>query len=148
MGKVTLGTGYDGSVISILDISSSGVLFEAEETIDSGSPIVVELGETTAHQARIVWKTGKFHGAEFEHRLDARGLQRLLASSAVVWPNCEDQGALPARGLDTAPTTQEVACTNVGPEEKLPFAKRLRIITGITFGLWVFIGSIIRLAAA
>jgi len=59
-------SGTNGTVdVLILDLSSSGMLVQADAPLEQGEVIEVELPETGVCEARVVWSSSKFFGCSF-----------------------------------------------------------------------------------
>jgi hypothetical protein len=135
-----LGGGPQPATLTILNVSTSGLLIETEEALKVGSCLVVELPDDICKICKTVWTSGKIHGAAFADGLNDEELQHLISSRPVFLPSFGNAGSA-SNGNLQAPTSQLEDNHPTDDGEKLPPSTRIAIIVGATTGLWALIGA-------
>jgi len=139
-----------GASVVLHDISSTGLLFEADPGIGVDAQIMFDVAGVGALATRTVWTNGSFYGAEFITPLSHDQLKAVLLESKVVWPEFApppfyDIEQLRSRRGRTDPVIEEVWAEPIqgeGLEEdgpKLPVARRIQIVLGLSLLLWAAI---------
>lgn len=132
--------------LTILDLSTSGVLLATDQPLRAGSCLIVEMPGETSKICKTVWNSGKLHGATFSEPLSQSELHDLVRSSSLAWPSF-GSGAHPASSEQPAdPLSEIVDDPGVDEGEKLPAAIRMMIIVGTSAAMWATIGVGIWLA--
>lgn len=145
-GAMWLDYGPNAHEFTVLEVSASGFLIETDQHLPANASIIVELPDSVAKICRVVWASGKFHGATFSEPLSVSELQRLIAASPDVWPNLEDDSPpAPLASLTSSPHHHREDY-EPDSDEKLPLVIRARIIAGSATFLWAVIGSVVWLA--
>lgn len=140
LGARWLDGGPEAQSLTILDLSSSGILLETDQALETGSHLIVEISGEVAKICKIVWASGRLFGATFSEALSDAELQGLISSSSVVWPRfgAGTQAAPIKRPVHPSP--EDLDDRRVDEEEKLPVAMRFMIIIGVSAALWALIG--------
>ena len=148
-----------GIAVTLHDLSRSGLLFEADATIERDAEIMLDIPGIGPVAARPVWTNGSFYGAEFAKPLTPDHLKAALSESRVVWPQFArsldvEQITLrraPPGEEDTQPGTEAPALDGIedegrnawsghaeiaDPDPKFSLPVRIRIIVGLTLALW------------
>lgn len=150
-----------GMAVTLHDLSYTGLLFEADTSIDRYAEIMLDIPGIGPVAAYVVWTNGAFYGAEFAKPLTAEDMKAALAASKIVWPHFAEPAAVdleqirakrtpepivqPQATHALEPTVYEVEDEDwharpdpVGgvDDRKLPLAVRAWIIAGLTLALW------------
>lgn len=123
--------------VRILDVSSTGLLFETGGELGRGETIELNLPEAGSVSGVITWVSGPLLGCEFK---------RPISSAAVSASLLRSPARQKARNL--APAHRSVAAVSPvasGPA-KLPANVRMRWIVGLTLLPWAAIGGALVLA--
>ena len=146
LGAHRLDSELSAQLLTVHDLSASGLLFETEQKLGPGSYLIVEMPGKITKICKTVWNSGKFHGATFSDSLSDTELQELINSSPVVWLDF-------AVATNTAPKETPTQGSQglpdnsiIDDDDKLPLAIRLMIIIGTSVVLWTLIGISIWLA--
>jgi transcriptional regulator with XRE-family HTH domain len=86
------------AAVFILDISTTGILVQADLPLEQGEVIEIQLPGTGVHQARIVWSGGKFFGCSFEIPITSGAL------SAALLKGLPGDSAAPEASMTSAPS--------------------------------------------
>jgi hypothetical protein len=124
--------------LTVLDLSASGFLVEADRTLPIGTCMIVELPDETCKICKIVWSSGNFHGAEFSDPLSASELQGIIdAASVVPLPIALGEPAASDIGLSAQPGSLPDPLT--GEDAKFSLTTSARIIVGTAAMLWALL---------
>jgi hypothetical protein len=146
LGAHWLDSGPVGQSLTILDLSTSGFLLETDQPLRVGSHLIVEMPGEVTKVCKIVWSSGKLHGATFSESLSNAELRDLINSSSVVWPSF-GVGTNAAASEQPADLSSKIFDDpRIYEDEKLPVAIRLLITFGTSAALWALIGVGIWLA--
>ncbi len=67
----------------VLDMSQTGLKLVASQTLRPGELFRLRLADATHVNARVVWRSGEFYGAQFvSHSVNIRQLSQFIASNA------------------------------------------------------------------
>ena len=69
--------------VLIHNLSATGLLIECEKTLTKGEAITIDLPETGATTALVVWSSGNLHGCAFDEPLGKAALSAAELRSAV-----------------------------------------------------------------
>ena len=133
-------------LLTILDLSSSGMLLETEQPLGTGAYLIVEMPGEITKICRTVWNSGKFYGATFSEHMSDVKLRDLIKTSSVVWPKFGAGTRHISIDPPIQPTSQEFDDTLVDGDHKFSGAIRLTIIIGVSAALWMCIGVGVLLA--
>lgn len=115
---------------TIRDLSETGMLLETTAALDVGMVIAVNLPETGATDATVVWSSGPFFGCEFLTPL------RRAAISAAILRNAPQSGQqLPVPVAAQAPQGLEAPRPETSIQ-KFSLRARAAIIVGSSGLLW------------
>jgi hypothetical protein len=157
--KLSLNLSLQGTSeeVTIIDLSSSGMLIETAAAIAPFDCLEVALPEAGTVQALVLWNSGRYFGCEFKNRLSQAAVSAALLRSAPSTP--VDQPP-PANPEPIAPAEIPGPAENSGrpgiasaaipgatddfgapalDEEKAPLGVRLRVIFGSAIILWALI---------
>ncbi|WP_296722703.1 PilZ domain-containing protein [Erythrobacter sp.] len=156
LGAVRVEVGADVSDVTVHDVSVSGILLETEQRLAAGVQIVFAFPDSFRCEARIVWASNDFYGAEFTEGLSPADLTRIYAASQIVWPKFKDEEPSDFADLrqdpdivDTPPSDaleHDRDPRTVDDADKLPLPTRLKIIFGMASLSWAIIGGGVWLA--
>ena len=128
-----------GHHVSIHDISATGMLIETAAELAPDDDFEIDLPESGATRALVVWNSGPFFGCEF-----IEPLSRATISAALLRSLPASAPQLPL-SLETSQENLPIAgfARDYGPVEELkaPLALRLRLILGSAILLWALIIS-------
>jgi hypothetical protein len=110
------------AVVLIHDLSRTGLLIETPGGLDVGSDLEIDLPETGARQARVIWNSGHYFGCQFHAPISKGGLSAALLKSPAE--------AHPSNAEDDDPFANE---------EKFPLRTRAGIMLGMALASWVVI---------
>lgn len=130
----------DGQLLDVIDLSNNGFLLETSEPLKTGSCLVVEIPGGITKICKMVWASGKLHGATFADPLTDYELEELISSASRAWPIAS---GVP-RGAPVDPVESAFASDGQylsDEDEKLPLSMRLGIIVGLSIVSWVLIGT-------
>jgi len=124
----------EGEVVTIHDISNTGLLLETKVRLVEGQRLDVDLPEIGFTQAEVVWSSERFFGCRFDTPVSKAAVSAALLRNPV--PSSD-------------PLSEERAWESLGRElegaeanaarERLSFSNRLRVIVGVSLGLWAAI---------
>jgi hypothetical protein len=143
-----------GDVVTIHDLSSTGMLIETAASLAAFDGLAVDLPEIGIMPAIIVWNSGRFFGCEFNETLSQATISAALlrsrpANSAELMPSASPVPQQMISAAVEGPLSQTVGPGVIPEEEKAPLGVRLRVIFGSAIVLWVLfiwaIGSLIKL---
>lgn len=124
--------------IEVHNLSRTGMLVECDPALPVGTMFDCELPGGTRHRAEVVWSDERLFGCRFEQTLKQAELSAALLRSdprvtepEVPGPLSHDEAM--ARLREHWGTEQELPQDF---ETKLPLAKRLWIITGLSLAGW------------
>lgn len=140
LGAHWLAGGPEPATLTILDVSTSGLLIETEEALKVGSCLVVEMPNDICKICKTVWTSGNIHGATFADGLNDEELQHLISSRPVFLPSFGNANSA-SIGNFQAPTSELLDNHPIDEGERLPLSTRIAIIVGATTGLWALIGA-------
>ena len=133
-------------LLTILDLSSSGMLLETEQPLGTGAYLIVEMPGEVAKICKTVWNSGRFYGATFSESMSDVKLRDLISTSSVVWPKFGVGTRHIPIDPPVQPTSHEFDDTLVDGDHKFSVVIRLTIIIGVSAALWMFIGAGVLLA--
>jgi hypothetical protein len=124
--KLHLGStlGSAGHDVVIHDLSATGVLLQTSARLEPFDDLEVALPEVGATHAFVVWNSGDYFGCEF-----ARPIPRAAISAALL------RNPIPS----PADSSGLLELEDEAPENRLPFAARMRVIIGMSIVLWAII---------
>ena len=137
---------HGGRDITVLDLSASGFLFEIDNNLRIGTCIVVELSEDVLKFCKVVWRSCKFHGAQFSEPISAIELNYLLSPPSITAPPPEEDARILTKNIGTYQDRGEAL--DKDDSEGLPIGTRARIIAGTTLVLWSLLGGSLWLAVS
>lgn len=79
--ELRLGASSAGDPVTILNISSTGMLIESRTTMLIGSTFLVQLPNLASLTAEVVWNRGDFYGCEFDRSISGAVLSAALLQS-------------------------------------------------------------------
>lgn len=120
-------TGPDSVDVLIHNLSLTGVLVESEVDIAVGEALEVDMPEAGSTAATVVWKSGDFHGCQFERPISPGALSAAQLRSPAQEPNL------------VAISDAEAPPTGLHP------AAKASIIIGASLWLWGFLILAVRL---
>lgn len=134
--------------LTVLDVSTTGFLVDTDQSLPVKTSLIVELPDGVCKTCRIVWSSGQFRGAVFSDPLSDVELQSIVFAvrdplrrlKQVYQFESDDEG----KPLEA----DELSDSEVGEDEKLPFATRGKIILGSSAGLWATIAAAVWAALA
>lgn len=132
--------------LTILDLSSSGILLETEHSLGIDSCLIVEMPGDVTKICKTAWNSGRFYGATFSDPLSDVELRKLISSSCVAWPNFGVGTPPPSIGSLIQTSSNNFDEFRLDKGEKFPVAVRLMIFIGTSVALWALIGLGILLA--
>lgn len=148
LGAVRVDLSAEASALTVHDVSASGILLETDQKLVAGSRIIVEFPLSLRRQARVVWASNNFYGAQFTQALSPSELGIIYSASQVVWPNFSRDARSaprdPRQGQDhSASADNPVGRDSLGAssEDRLSLSTRLKIIFGFTTFSWALIGA-------
>jgi len=131
----------DGQLLDVTDLSKSGFLLETSEPLKTGACLVVEIPGGIMKSCKVVWSSGRLHGATFADPLTDCELRELTSSALRAWPSTS--GVLQSASTDlVSPAVvldEKFRIEEAG--ERLPLPTRLRIIFGLSIASWAIIGT-------
>jgi len=155
--KLSLNLSLQGTSeeVTILDLSSTGMLIETGAAIAPFDYLEVALPEAEPAQALVLWNSGRYYGCEFKNRLSQAALSAAQLRGAPLTvadqsPAVPGPAISPRRRaaenfdrLATAPVAIPSAPAELGEpafdREKAPLGVRLRVIFGSAIVLWALI---------
>lgn len=155
--KLSLNLSLQGSSedVTILDLSSTGMLIETGAAIAPFDYLEVALPEAEPAQALVLWNSGRYYGCEFKNRLSQAVVSAAQLRSApltvVDQPPAVPEPAIgptrSAAGNFDRPAIARAAIPSAPGDfgepafdrEKAPLGVRLRVIFGSAIILWAFI---------
>jgi len=155
--KLSLNLSLQGTSeeVTILDLSSTGMLIETGAAIAPFDYLEVALPEAEPAQALVLWNSGRYYGCEFKNRLSQAALSAAQLRGAPLTvadqsPAVPEPAISPRRraaeNFDrpaTAPAAIPSAPAEFGEpafdREKAPLGVRLRVIFGSAIILWALI---------
>lgn len=156
LGAVRVEVGADVSDLTVHDVSASGILLETDQRLASGAQIVVAFPDSFRREARIVWASNDFYGAEFTEGLNPAELARIYSASQIVWPAFKGEqrpdffDLRQSRDIVDTPASDALAQDSddraLDNADKLPLPTRLKVIFGMATLCWTIIGGVIWLA--
>jgi hypothetical protein len=146
LGARRLDSKNSDQLLTILDLSSTGILLETDQPLGPGTHLIIEMAGDVIKICKTVWNSGKFHGATFSEPLTDAELRDLIGASSVVWPKFREETQAASIEPPSQTLPENLADHRVDKDEKYPAGIRLMIIIGITAALWTLIGVGIWLA--
>jgi DNA-binding XRE family transcriptional regulator len=116
----------DAANVVVLDLSTTGVLIQADTMLDPGDSIEVQLPGSTARRATVEWSSGTYHGCSFDAPLAPAAVSAALlrslpgrsdSASALPHPaqgSPKDFAARLAAGRDARGWTMEELAQRLG----------------------------------
>jgi len=139
LGARWLDSRPETQLVTIHDVSPSGLLLETDEPLRTGSHLIIEMPGEITKICKTVWSSGKLRGATFAEPLTDAEMRELINSSPVIWPSF-GRGMQPPTLEQSTDTSREISEDyHIDDIEKLPIAARLAIIVGTTIALWALI---------
>lgn len=129
--------------ITLHNVSETGLLIEAETSLQVGSFILIALSGEAEVSAKVVWSSGAYHGAQFDRPMSPSFVRACLADSRIVWPWATDRAN--DRGVPLAFSTEPVRLDSPAQEladtSTLSPALRVQILLLISIVLWYGLGK-------
>ena len=124
----------EGDVVTIHDISNTGLLLETKVRLVEGQRLDVDLPELGFTQAEVVWASERFFGCRFDTPVSKAAVSAALLRNPVPSGDpVSEERSWEALGRQLGGAQPDV----VG--ERLSFSNRLRVIFGVSLGLWAAI---------
>jgi hypothetical protein len=140
--KISLGSSLEasGEVVTIHDVSSTGMLIETSPEFSAVGPLEIDLPEAGMTQAVVVWNSGQFYGCEFKKPISQAAISAALLRSPPARLH-KPEPALPIQELAERiiSRTKEDSRRDLLEENKAPYAVRLRVILGAALVLWTLL---------
>lgn len=139
MADATGRTGADSPfAVTLHNVSETGLLFETDTPLRTGSAFLIGLPGQAEVSATIVWSSNAYHGVQFERPIPPSAIRACLADSKIVWPWATDQAddrAAPAP-VRTAPLRVDGPAQALAGDDPLSPARRIQILILISAVLW------------
>lgn len=156
--KLSLNLSLEGTSedVTILDLSSTGMLIETAAALAPFDCLEVALPEAGTAQALVLWNSGRYFGCEFKNRLSQAAVSAALLRSApstqvdqppaipepiatAAIPGAAGNFGRPAIASAAIPGATDDLGAPALDEEKAPLGVRLRVIFGSAIILWALI---------
>jgi len=126
--RVPGSTRSEAAVVLIHDLSRTGLLIETSAKLALGADLEIDLPETGARQAKVVWNGGHYFGCQFHEPISKGGL-----SAALLKSPSEADASKPAYDDSWV------------EEEKYPLRTRAAIIVGLALACWAIVLTVFAL---
>lgn len=136
-----------GEIVSIHDISATGMLIETDAELSGLDRLEINLPENGTTDAAVVWNSGRFYGCEFSKPLSPAKISAALLRSTPAptpRPRRQSPGARSSRGRrppKAAPASS--AAQEQTEESKWSLGRSARFILGSSILLWALIAGAI-----
>ncbi len=120
-----------GAVIQ--NLSQTGLLMQTTARLDVGEMLDVDIPEVGLVSAAVIWMSGDLFGCQFREPITRSALSAAVLRSDPFFAVAE-----PASIPDIA-NREDAEWAEPSDTSKLPFGTRLRIIFGLSVGLWSLI---------
>ena len=130
---------FGSSEVTILDLSPTGFLLEASDTLAVGEAIDLDWPGGGAVRAVVKWSSGRFFGCQFKQPISTAALSAALLRAAPA-PLNSAQSHVPT----LAPEDDDE--DDLQPEGALSFNAKLRWILGFSLLLWAALAVLASLA--
>ena len=130
-----------GEEVTILDLSSTGMLIETAAELAPFDDLQIELPQIGTTQALVIWSSGRYYGCEFASRLSQAAVSAAqLRSSPLQTPDpAPPQFSDPARIPAAQERIDEKPDPSTATDEKASLKVRLRVIFGSAILLWAIV---------
>jgi len=124
----------EGEVVTIHDISNTGLLLETKVRLVEGQRLDVDLPEIGFTQAEVVWSSERFFGCRFDTPVSKAAVSAALLRNPVPSgdPVSEERAW---EALGAALVSPEPSAAT----DRLSFSNRMRVLMGASLGLWAAI---------
>jgi hypothetical protein len=119
-----------GDKAVILDLSTTGMLIETRADLATFEQLHLELPELGPTVATVMWNSGHYFGCEFHAPIPQAAISAALLQSPF---------ALTTPAVTPAVEDEEVEAEVA--DDRYPLGVRLRVILGLSIGLWALILS-------
>lgn len=124
----------EGEVVTIHDISNTGLLLETKVRLVEGQRLGVDLPDIGFTQAEVVWASGRFFGCRFDTPVSKAAVSAALLRNPVPSGDRDsEERAWEALGRHIEGAESDAT------RERLSFSNRLRVIVAVSLGLWAAI---------
>lgn len=131
-------TASDSANVSIIDISTTGLLLETTSDLRLGETIELDLPEAPGIRVVVKWSSGQLFGCQFKEPVSVAVVSGALLRAPAGPPNSKAI-TLP----DTADPADDVL--EAKAEGKLPLAVRMRWIVGLALLSWGIVAATVLL---
>lgn len=125
--------------VTVHNLSATGLLLHLSTRLEIGSTVLIAIPIIGEVEARIVWSSGGYHGAEFTHQLPAAAVEACLAESKVIWPafaNVDKPSRQARSGRSEGLAAEERASTSSAGDAGWPPARRIQAMLCSSALLW------------
>lgn len=140
--KISLGSSLhaSGEIVTIHDVSSTGMLIETSPEFSAVGPLEIDLPEAGLTKAVIVWNSGQFYGCEFKKPISQAAISAaLLRSPPASLPKGELALPIQERAARIMSRMDENPGQDFLEDDKAAYGVRLRVILGSALLLWSLI---------
>jgi hypothetical protein len=130
------------ATVVIHDLSETGVLIETNVNLATGERLEIDIPETGAAAAAVVWSSGRYFGCQFDRRLSTAAVSAALLRSAAPTRAPE------AEMLVAAVAAPSEAAQPDGEPGKLPVAARMWALVALGVASWALVALIVWAAVA
>lgn len=134
---------HTGEIVSIHDISSTGMLIETDADLSAHDRLEIDLPENGTTNAVIAWKSGRYFGCQFTKPLSPAKISAALLRST---PKASGRAARESNGAAATAEQRKSKKTLAGSVQEEPAQERewslgasTRLILGSSIVLWALI---------